>query len=231
MAVKKTMWHGELRDLGQVEVEVKQEARKSTYSGKPDYVEMIVGGNLRQYQVEAPQCGEFFRGRVGQKILIEARESREAATIHLIAPAKGQTQQPAPQQRTDVAPRSAPTTTQPPASTAASAPANTQKPPASTPVPTAKTADQIAAEHFIAQKESVTAALKFANRKINAFEIAMRAVDHLAERRAKAGRAITPEHFQGIVTSIFIAMDRAGQTDTLPTGDLDKYLPEPKAKQ
>jgi len=69
MAVKKTLWHGELRDMGQVEVEVKQEARKSKYGAdKPDYIEIILEGNLRQYQVEAPQCAEVFKGRVGQKI-------------------------------------------------------------------------------------------------------------------------------------------------------------------
>ena len=219
------MWHSELVQMNQVEVEVKQDARKSKYGAdKPDYVELIIGGNLRQYQVESPQCGEFFKGRVGQKILIEARDSREQASIHLMGPPKGQTQQSAPQQPTNVRPQNAPTTNQPPADTRqASAPT-------SAPAPT-KTAEQIAAEALAVKKDAVLAAMKFANKKSNAFEIAMKAVDHLAERRAKAGRAITPEQFQGIVTSIFIAMDRAGQTDTLPTGDLDKYLPEPKSKQ
>jgi hypothetical protein len=230
MAVTKTMWHGELREMGQVEVEVKKEAQKSKYGAdKPDYVELIVGGHLRQYMVEAPQCGEFFRGRVGQKILIEAHESREAATINLIGPPKGQTQQ-----RTDVPPRSAPTTNQPPASTRqAAAPTNQPNnpaPPASAPAPK-KTREELEAEHLAKNQDAVNTARKFANKKVNAFEIAFLAVDHLAERRAKSGRAITPEQFQGIVTSIFISMDRAGLSDTLPTGDLDKYLPEPKAKQ
>lgn len=226
---KKTLWHGELRDMGQIEVLVKSEAKKSKYGAdKNDYVDLVIGGHPRQYMVESPQCGEFFRGKVGQSILIEARDSREQATIHAMAPARGQ------QQPTNVAPKTSPTTSQPPADTRPAPPANQPQPEGGyhgEPPPKKKTPEELAAEHFAAQKESVTSALKFANRKINAFEIAMRAVDHLAERRAKAGRAITPEHFQGIVTSIFIAMDRAGQTDTLPTGDLDKYLPEPKAKQ
>lgn len=226
---KKTLWHGELRDMGQVEVLVKAEARKSSYSGKPDYVELMIGGHLRQYQVENPSCGDFFRGKAGQSILIEARDSRETASIHLMAPARGQ-QAPPPQQQqqppqqpaqpTNVRPQNSPTTNQPPASTAP--PKETAK---------KKTAEELAAEQLHQKKEAVLNAMKAANRRANGFEIAMKAVDFLAERRQKSGRAMTPEQFQGTATSIFISMERAGLVDALPVGELDKYLPEEKPKQ
>lgn len=226
-AVKKTLWHSELVQMNQVEVIVKSKAKKSRYGDdKPDYVDLVIGGNARQYQAENPSCAAFFENKVGQSILIEARDSRENASIHLMGPNRGQTQQ-----RTDTRPQNSPTTTQPPADTRqASAPAADTRRPESAPAPK-KTAEEVAAEHLAKNQESVNMARKFANKKVNAFEIAFRAVDHLAKRRADAGRAITPEQFQGIVTSVFISMDRAGLSDTLPTGDLDKYLPAEQPKQ
>lgn len=124
----KTLWHSEAVQLGQIEVTVKQESKKSKYEGKPDYVDLIIGGNPRTYQVENPSCGEFFRGRTGQTILIEFRDSREQASIHLMGPPRGQSQP------SNVAPKASPTTNQPPANTQqAAAPVN--QPPPNNPAP------------------------------------------------------------------------------------------------
>ena len=126
---QKTLWHSAAVELGQVEVVVKSEARKSKYGAdKPDYVELMIGGHLRHYQVENPNCGEFFRGKVGQSILVEFRDSREQASIHAMAPAK---------QPTNVPPKTSPTTNQPPADTRPAPPVNqppnNPAPPASAP--------------------------------------------------------------------------------------------------
>jgi hypothetical protein len=86
--------------------------------------------------------------------------------------------------------------------------------------PPKKTPEQELAE----AKRHVRDLKRFVSRRVNAFEIILSAVDHLAERRRASGRAIPPEQQSSIAMSLFIAADRAGMGYPMPTGDLDKYL-------
>lgn len=81
------------------------------------------------------------------------------------------------------------------------------------------------------EKREVTAkAAKFAARKVSGFRVVLRAMDQLAEERQKLGKPLTPEQFQGMTTSIFIAGDRAFIWEQLPMSEelLEKYWPKPK---
>jgi len=93
--------------------------------------------------------------------------------------------------------------------------------------PAGKTQEQAFAEG----QRHVADAMKFLNRRANAYELVMRAVDYLARRRSDQGRAITPDHFQAICASLYISLDRAGMVDPIPTGVLDKFFASPPAEE
>lgn len=79
------------------------------------------------------------------------------------------------------------------------------------------------------KREAVAEAAKFVARKVSGFRVVLRAMDILADERSKIGRPLTPEQFQGMTTSIFIAGDRAFKWDLLPMTEelLEKYWPQP----
>jgi len=98
----KTLWHAALRDLGPVTVTVKHEAKKSKFSKpdapKPDYVGLAIKGEDWGYNVENQRCADFFKGRAGTTICIQAEGSRDDATILLLGQPGSQVAQPPPRQ-------------------------------------------------------------------------------------------------------------------------------------
>lgn len=122
----KTMYHGELRQLGPVQVTVKTPWTESTKKKGTYYTTLIVNGAERYYNPENQACLEFWAGKQGQTITIVADGSREEATIVQMQTG-AQVSQPAapaaaphPQPSAPVAPRPA---VQPPAAAHPSAPA------------------------------------------------------------------------------------------------------------
>lgn len=75
----------------------------------------------------------------------------------------------------------------------------------------------------------VAKAAKFVGRRIGGFRIIMRAMDKFAEERQKAGRPLTPEHYQAMCSSIFIDGNKVYMWENLPMTEelLEKYWPQP----
>lgn len=111
---KKTLYHGEFREMGPVKVLVKTEPLESKFKKGTYFVELSIDGETRNLNPENDACLEFFRGRKGQTITVVAEGSREEATIVLVGEAVGarKTAQPArkapedkPQEKQASAPR------------------------------------------------------------------------------------------------------------------------------
>lgn len=134
-------------------------------------------------------------------------------------------QQSAPQQHDQRSMHGSGQASAPQTKTADSAPPATQ---ATVDAPKQKTAEELAAEHFAKEQKTVREFRGEIGRAVNAFELIMMGVDHLAKKRADSGKAISPEQQSGIVMSIFIKQDRAGAVGALPTGPIEKYLPPKK---
>ena len=81
---KKTLYHGEFRDMGPVKIVVKSEPLESKYKKGTYFVELSIGGETRNLNPENDECLEFFRGRKGQTITVVADGSREDASIVLV---------------------------------------------------------------------------------------------------------------------------------------------------
>jgi len=77
----KTLYHGELRQLGPVQVTVKKEWTESTKKKGTYYTTLVVNGVERYYNPENQQCLEFWAGKAGQTITVVAAGSREEATL------------------------------------------------------------------------------------------------------------------------------------------------------
>lgn len=99
---------------------------------------------------------------------------------------------------------------------------------------TATTAPAAAKSSFDAAKDEATRkevleVRRFVGKRLSAYRIVLRAVDKLAEDRLKDGHPLTPDHYQAIAASLFIAGDRANIYESLPHSDLEKFLPKPAA--
>lgn len=131
--------------------------------------------------------------------------------------------QPAPQQQPPATTQQKQTTAAPQTKTADSAPPATQT---IVDAPKPKTAEELAADHFAKEQKNVAAFRGEVGRVVNAFKLIIPGIEHLAKARADAGKALSPEQQSGMVMSAFIKLDRAGMVSSLPTGDIDKYLPK-----
>lgn len=188
--------------MGPVQVTVKTERQKSSYSKpndpKPDYVVLVIDGHERNYTVENEQCGNFFNGQRGRTFSILAEGSREDATISYVGePAGTAGQQPPPAQPAAVRP--------PPP------PAAQQAPPARTEPPARNAKHE--AEMYV-------------GRRLAGQKITLRASMALSyEFEQVYGMPMPFELLQSINSTLFIAADRAGQFDQLP---VDIKLEAPK---
>jgi hypothetical protein len=84
MANKKTMFHSELSKLGEVEALIKTPVMASKFQGKPPYVILEVEGEERIYNTENEGCEAAFDGLEGHRVVMEARGSRDDATIEIL---------------------------------------------------------------------------------------------------------------------------------------------------
>jgi len=103
-AAKKTLYHSELVQMGEVQVTVQSDVQQSKYQGKPPYVILKIDRAERLYNCENQACEEFFNGTKGQTFVLQATGTREEAQIEYVRdgepgepdrPARA----PAPQQR------------------------------------------------------------------------------------------------------------------------------------
>lgn len=81
----KTLYHSELAKLGDVLVTVTTDVQPSKYSKpgapKPNWVGLRIDGEDRTYNIESDACEQFFAGRKGETLTVQAFGSRDAATI------------------------------------------------------------------------------------------------------------------------------------------------------
>lgn len=80
---KKTLYHSELSRMGKVSVRVMSDVMKSKFEGKPPYVFLEIDGTERVYSTENDQCAEALAGLRDKLVTLQARSSRETATIEV----------------------------------------------------------------------------------------------------------------------------------------------------
>ncbi len=79
----KTLYHSELSKLGLITARVLSEVNPSKFQGKPPYVILEIGDEERIYSTENQQCSKALSGLKGRMIELEAKGSREQATIRV----------------------------------------------------------------------------------------------------------------------------------------------------
>ena len=236
MAAKKTLYHSEAVTLGAIVATIKSKALKSKYAGKPDYVELVIDGNSRQYMVENQNCADFFNGRVGQTLTIEFKDSRESATVHAMSAAQGGSQAAA---------------QNPPAD---QAPARTEQRRGPTPHDTRKTQSLSEYQNQQASAQAKPAQPATGTRKPDLVDAVIDARGMLArcgngirmaadeslrviegfcvehglpwnpEIKSNYAHAVAEEMTKTTFTTLFIRIEKAGLTDRLPKSNLEKHI-------
>lgn len=225
----KTLYHSELVQLGRVQVTQKNLPQRSKYSGKPDYVVLLIDGEERIYNCENETCQSFFnvQGNQGRTMVIEAQGSRDDALIDWISDVAPEASQAAsPQGRPAPARAAAPPT--PPARTMAP-PAKTAAPAAPTPPPRAQSAPATPKQPTAPpkrqgpSKEEQDAKLKhvrlLAAKLSNVCQISRTAAEHAAAMfDAQRGTKVAEDQIQSWSASIFIQIVRDGHHLDMPAG-------------
>lgn len=236
MAEKKTLFHSELVQMGRVQVTQKNLPQKSKFSGKPDYVALVIDGAERLYNCENDACKAFFniRGNEGRVMVIEATGSRDDASIDWI---------------NDVAPESSqePSSRPParqtqqaaPARAAAAPPARTAPPAPAAPPPQAQSAQPEPRQQSAPPKrqgptkEEQQAKLQevkvLAAKLANICQISRTAAEHARDMfKAQRDSEITEEQVQSWAASIFIQITRDGHQNGMPAGIIPIGTPPAK---
>ena len=187
--MSKTLYHSELVNIGPARAVVASNVTPSKFDGKPPWVALDFQNGMpnRLYNVENDACGKAFDGHVGELVFFQAFGSRDTATIQITdaQPAAGG-QPHAP----------APSQDQPPAfDQAAPQPPQSQAP---QPSSSAGNVDETLA--------------KVSNLMCRALQGARYVDRWYAEAY---GQPLTPDQFQAITSTIFIAADRRGGIDEM----------------
>lgn len=80
---KKTLYHSELAKMGMVTARINNEPTESKFPDKPKWVVLEIGGEERYYNIENAECELILTGHKDHWVELEARGSREEATIRL----------------------------------------------------------------------------------------------------------------------------------------------------
>lgn len=204
--VKKTCYHSEVREAGQIVVDVLSEVKTSKFKKGAPYVEIDWDGNYREYYLDGAACVDAMTNRKGQRLTIEATGGKDDADIIIHAcdwtpdgqapPAKSSgkatAQPPARQQQ------------QPPARQQAAPPPRTNQPP---PQQGAQAQQQPAAQRPASREEPPTATrlTQLANLMIKCELAALAAETALFQGR---DHKTTDDQHQGHVAMLFIQMTR-----------------------
>jgi hypothetical protein len=214
-ASKLTLFHSELVKVGApVTITVMSEAKKSPDAGKPDYVDLLYKGKKRQYVLDRPELGDFFKGQISRSmsVMFEGGRGNEVLTYVGEAVAesagKGKT--------TKAAPKSIKSKTEENPKARDEGSTHEEQP--------AQTSD---ADRIHKQYEEAIRSMKLAAGKETVLcAIACDAAEIVAKRHEKKhGIRMTQERIQGIAIRIMIAL--APKVASLPT-NLDKWLPVEK---
>ena len=81
---KKTLYHGELRAMGEVDVVVKSDILPSKKKKGEHYVILTIAGSDRYLHPENEACLEFWRGLKGRTVRVRADGQRDEATIDMV---------------------------------------------------------------------------------------------------------------------------------------------------
>lgn len=187
--MSKTLYHSELVNMGPTRAIVASNVTPSKFEGKPPWVALDFQNGMpnRLYNIENDACGQAFDGHVGELVSFQAFGSRDTATIQITdaQPAAGG-QQPAQQQD------------QPPAFD--QAPPTPQKP-----------------QHQPQQQSGSASNVDDTLAKVaNLMCRALQGARYVDRWYAEAyGEPLTPDQFQAITSTIFIAADRRGGIDAM----------------
>ena len=199
--MSKSLYHSELVNMGPARAVVASNVTPSKFDGKPPWVALDFQNGLpnRLYNVENDVCGQAFDGHVGELVSFQAFGSRDTATIQITdaQPAAGGQSHTQPAQPN--AP--APSQDQPPAFDQAAA----QPPP---PQPAQPSSSAVNVDETLA---------KVANLMCRALQGARYVDRWYAEAY---GEPLTPDQFQAITSTIFIAADRRGGIDAMSAARL-----------
>ena len=223
----KTLYHSELVKMGPVKVTVKSDVLPSKFQGKPPYLELLIGNNLRQYSTENNECADFFQGQKGRSFTIVAEGSREQAIITYVgeaAPDPEPEQQPA---RQPAKAKSNRPPAQPPASgsnqTANRPPPQQAPPPEQTNGQHAEAAARTPAPRQVeTPEEKIRRAKEHANKVANVWLIAFRAGLYAREQiRSQLNQELGEQQFQACVSTIAVQLEKDGFHHQMPVGILD----------
>jgi|DEB0MinimDraft_10_1074344.scaffolds.fasta_scaffold63274_2 hypothetical protein len=194
--MSKTLYHSELVNIGPARAVVASNVTPSKFDGKPPWVALDFQNGMpnRLYNVENDACGKAFDGHVGELVFFQAFGSRDTATIQITDAQPAAGGHPPTQPAQPHAP--APSQDQPPAfDQAAPQPPQSQAP---QPSSSAGNVDETLA--------------KVSNLMCRALQGARYVDRWYAEAY---GQPLTPDQFQAITSTIFIAADRRGGIDEM----------------
>lgn len=226
---KKTLYHGELREMGQVSVKIVKDHQKSKFSGKPDYAVLEVAGEERYYVFENEACQEFFRGHTGRTFVIQADGARDKASIAYIGDQDTEPEpDPEPEPKREPAKKPAPPAPKgkaPPPPKPQSPPPRQQERPPAQQEPRNKVPEQLTPEQKLLRVRCHAA------RVVNAFMVAYAAATHAAEEVASQfGKPLSESQFQALTSTILIQLEKDGMHHMMPTLPVDVRPKKAKAE-
>lgn len=223
---KKTLYHSELVQRQEyVQVLIKSDVMASKFAGKPPYVIVELDGVERNYSCENDHIADLLRDLKGQTVVIlaEGREDDAMITFDESGTVQATPAAPPPQKKTPPPAKTPPQRSQPPArQTTAPATQNVANsrlatnPPPPAHQPQNGNTQETPADRFKRVKT-------YLNRSANTYLAVLEAALYIqAQHKAVHGMDLTPEHFQALTASLFIAADRALMLGVMPTGEFGK---------
>lgn len=224
--MSKTLFHSEIAKAGgPVKVTVKSDVLKSKFKGKSDFVILQYNGEERNYNVENPECGAFFKGQNGRSFALIAEGRAEDATLEYVGESAAEPEEQEeerPRRRAPAKPPKEPVGRHrpPPRADARHEEPDPEddgrdpepvRQPARPPKPAAAPAET--PEQKLLRVR--VAAAKMANLELVSFASAR----YIREQvKAQFGEELTPEHFQGICTTIAIQLAKMDMMGVIPGG-------------
>lgn len=228
---KKILYHSELcrlTDIGPTVMTIRTEPRDSKYQGKPPYVEVLLNGHVRNYNIENMDIEAALRDYTGQTVEFEAGGRDQEAYLNIVAAVTPSDEESgeypdeeaeaeaglAPQRRPEPsrAPRQAPARKAAPAQ-----PQPRQPAPQRAVTPVSQDLESKYTQH-------VTDVKKFLGKRRNGMILCIRAARSIqAELIAKEDAPLTTEQVQAVASSLFISGDRERKWDDMPYKSVENY--------
>lgn len=200
---KKTLFHSELVKAGPVTATIRSNVTPSKFKDKPPYVEMVIGGHARQYNVENDHCAMALDGLTNQVVILSATGTREDARID-VGTREG-----------DSAPATAPEAT-PAQQSTAQPPKAPHKPASERRGPSQPPAAQQKAP------SSLMTCVHRAEQIANVNKVAIiKAFDTAEELQAERGIVLERHEIIAVATNIAIRMGYDNFHTQMPTGHMD----------